>query len=695
MTAPSSVLPIPTSSRRHHGRLTLGLVLVALTALVLAGCSNETIGGQGGGQISVSPDPISFSTVTVGDEQTQTVEIRNLGEQTLTIFSWELVPRTGASVDDLQVDGLPQGEFTIEADGQLAFEVTYAPTAGRTTLGEFVFVSSDPTTSADDPTRVPVQTLVSRPELYADPDPLRFARARPGNRTSKTITVTNIGDAPLTILEAPSYSGGSDFRLQAIGRSFPLTLEVYDQSQAAANPGDYLLELEVVYAPTGEGGDTGQVLIVSNDVDSPDEEQATRAIEVLANADAPCIDVDRTLRNFGQTPVGTVGRDIVKVSNCGQQPLEVTGFKITENSEDDEFEIEHGGRDIDGDGELDETLVLDPGEEADVELLYTPLQQGTDRGKITIRSNDPVQGTLVLDMVGRGAIGQCPTATALAAVLLEDGPSVPRPSLTAVPLQYILLDGSQSQDPDGEIVRYEWSVVSGPTGTSLKEYDQAPGDDSRRVVRLLTASQPDDPYIFELKVEDNQGFTNCQPARVQVTAVPNEKIHIELLWTNPLDDDETDDLGSDVDLHLVKMGPGHWYQKPYDVYFDNPVGLWDPETPSLDIDDTNGAGPENIQMNDPAACAWYAVGVDYYKQTFGTAYATVRIYINSQLVFEIPNKTLEQAKQFWDVARIHWDGNQARVIPVDTLGDISPQGVAPAVTASMSNSGLCTDVPLY
>src|SRR5690606_11993620 len=91
-----------------------------------------------------------------------------------------------------------------------------------------------------------------------------------------------------------------------------------------------------------------------------------------------------------------------------------------------------------------------------------------------------------------------------------------------------------------------------------------------------------------------------------------------------------------------------------------------PENPSLDIDDKDGEGPENINIDDPNPCAWYAVGLHYFDdQGLGPSFATVRIFINGQRRFEKINVHLEvggvASGDFWEVALIHWDGSTARV----------------------------------
>lgn len=174
-------------------------------------------------------------------------------------------------------------------------------------------------------------------------------------------------------------------------------------------------------------------------------------------------------------------------------------------------------------------------------------------------------------------------------------------------------------------------------------------------------------------------------------------IRIELTWTNPEDPDETDDEGSDLDLHLVKMGPGKWFESPYDIFFKNPnksgSNIWKPEAPELVLDDRDGAGPEVIELPNPQPCEWYAVGVHYYEKRFGTAYATVRIEVEGSLVFEANNVALSDGGEFWDVARIH--AQSYAIHRVANTNPSAPIETEPTVTSEMKNSGRCTNRNLY
>ena len=69
---------------------------------------------------------------------------------------------------------------------------------------------------------------------------------------------------------------------------------------------------------------------------------------------------------------------------------------------------------------------------------------------------------------------------------------------------------------------------------------------------------------------------------------------------------------------------------------------------------TDGAGPENVNHNEPGNGV-YAVGVYYYDDNgFGPSYATVRIYIDGKLAKEYKNKYMSGTFDFWKVGLIEW-----------------------------------------
>lgn len=683
-----------------RAQLIAALMVVGLS---LWGCGDDGVGETGAGSIQAEPTAVGFSMVDVGDFDQEVLRLYNrASEESLTIFGITLQEGDDGRIDELSVVEQPSFPVELGPDefAEVVLEYTPDPETPRN-QGELVVQNSDP--QHQDGLVVPVNTQSNLPEFQADPSVVRFQRmqASSGQSATQTLQITNRGDGPLRIEEEPIYSGGDDFNVEPIGREFPVELEPFSGAAAQESPEEHILEIDITYRPLGDGQDTGSLEFLTNEVEPGSGDTMSREVDITADAESACIEVDSRNRNFGQVPIGEVSAQTVTVNNCGSETLEIDTILLEEEIEDDgAFGLDLGNWDLSGDGNVDSPVELGAGQSGSFLIDFAPYEEGTRRGEVRIFSNDPLQSELVLNLTARGAEGSCPVPVGEASIL--GTPTQPSSAITATPLDRILLDGTNSFDDDGEVVEWDWEVISDPPGTTaqLEPASDDPQDQNPAVreVDVLTAGQ----YEFGLTVEDDAGFRSCDRAVVSVTVVPDEQIHIELTWTNPADPDESDGFGSDVDLHLVKMGPGTWFDQIYSIFYQNPetAGEWGTEDPSLDIDVVDGQGPENITMSNPEPCGWYAVGVHYFEEVHGTAYATVRIYINGDMVYERLHFPLESSNEFWDVARIHWndpegDGPEFTVSEVDGFYPGAPQGSEPEVSSGMADSGLCTAAGLY
>jgi len=663
------------------------------------------------GDILVSSEFVTFARTNVGARESSALTITNVSpDGPLLITSMALIDAaSGASREGLSVEGIPAHDasdpFVLEPQGSLELDVVFAPRVASAQSAIFRITSSDPERPTVD---VEVTTLGNPPQLVALPPQLSFPRIPEGSSLDGTVIVRNEGNSPLEIHDL-ALDGSQDYRPVDWPTRFPVVLDPLPEVLDGLSDAEltrFELPLKVRYRAIGQDADAADIVIESNDVDEPIAGRPDRGITripVVADADAPCIFVASTAINFQQVPLATTRARDVRVENCGKQQLDVSTIRLTRNSLDREFGLDLLGLDRDGDGLLDRTLTIAPGASASFVLRYEPLSESTATGEVVIASSDPARPELTLTLRGRGYDGPCPVAQA--GGFIEGMASTARQQVAAIPLQTLILDGSRSTSTAGIDTRdplsYQWTVLEAPrnypgVSRAIRPLDSAPDDYSRQKIELLLAGT----YRFRLDVVDRQGVPSCDGSIVEVSVQSAEKILIELTWANPEDPNELDGDGADVDLHLVKMGPGTWFNPLYDTFFGNPGPTWAPETPSLDIDDRDGGGPENIQLDDPRACEWYAVGVHYYDQRFGTAYATVRIYIDARLVFEEINVPLERTDAFWDVARIHWDSG--RVLSVNQVSALTPRFIEPDVidaldnpTDNMVDSGLCTQASLY
>jgi hypothetical protein len=334
-----------------------------------------------------------------------------------------------------------------------------------------------------------------------------------------------------------------------------------------------------------------------------------------------------------------------------------------------------------------DAFVLQPGEEAHVEVAFQPEADSPYRGTLHIDHDDLNTPLTKIQLTGAGTLNQCPH------------PQVATPELQVMPLDIITLDGRLSNDPDGWIVESHWVVLDAPRGSTTQ-----PLENYFNPARPQDGGRPDDPstpgaffwadlagsYTLALNVVDEQGLqtpSHACPAPethlVEVFAEPSDDILIQVTWNTPQDIDQTDDDGTDIDVHLLHPLGLHprgedWSQAPFDCYFANKEPDWGPEgpdgNPSLDIDDVNGAGPENISVNHPedttALGAPYLIGVHYYRAEsflagdYGPSDVTVRIYLGGELSDEFQRQLLA-SDHFWRVGAIEWTPGNHRIMPID------------------------------
>jgi len=129
-------------------------------------------------------------------------------------------------------------------------------------------------------------------------------------------------------------------------------------------------------------------------------------------------------------------------------------------------------------------------------------------------------------------------------------------------------------------------------------------------------------------------------------------IRVQLSW----DTDETD-----VDTHLLQ--PGGRYRTEGDCYFANCTPYHDPlewgspgihDNPTLDVDDTDGFGPENIFVT-PSQDGTYTVRIHYFSDDgVGPSNAWVEVFIHGARAGSFGPEILAGTGSEWTVCTILW-----------------------------------------
>lgn len=250
--------------------------------------------------------------------------------------------------------------------------------------------------------------------------------------------------------------------------------------------------------------------------------------------------------------------------------------------------------------------------------------------------------------------------------------------LETAPLTPITLEGGWVP-AEVALAASEWEVVERPEGSSSTPTGPVPG--------LVLSWAPDvvGPYVARLSVEADDGrVARCE---TRVVARAPEGLRVELFWNPPdrscdafpelVDCDE-----SDLDLHLLRPGDERWFDIDGDCHYancepdDGPLDWFEPgdrgDDPRLDLDDVEGFGPENVNVDRPPAGV-YRVGVHGYDTVGETARATVRVFCGARgddvpaweaRGVEVP-AAVGPDKPFWRVADVAVDDlGRCRVEPV-------------------------------
>lgn len=309
-------------------------------------------------KIAVEPDTLNFGDVAKDEQLTRSIIISNTGEQQLNI--------TDVQVNDTTF--IPQErEFSIAGGNNHELSVTFHPRAIASYEAALTISSNDTSNRTVTVLLEGVGHKVNKPQIMVSTDSLYFGAVQQGQRRSKWFKVWNAGDLIVDVTEIAV--NGSQFSVSENSFSLESDAEKW---------------IEVTYQPDNLQTHAGLLEIRSNDPQNPEV-----TIKVRGNGaenSPPQITINPQEIDFDTTAVNQPATAWLVVSNQGQQTLSIDEVTVNHSH----FKVEQNA------------FSLNSGQVKYLPVYFQPTETGLVAGKLTLTSNDPVDGNLEIPLTGVG-----------------------------------------------------------------------------------------------------------------------------------------------------------------------------------------------------------------------------------------------------------------------------------------------------
>ncbi len=321
--------------------------------------------------LSVSPASVDFGTVSPGGSASKLVFVDNLGDAECVVTA---ITFTGSS--DFALGANPPAlPLTLPVNALArGIWVDYNATGGGADSGSITFASNDPSKPTVSVALSGVELLPQQASV--SPAAVDLGTVPVGSTASATVTVTNSGDADLTV-SALTLAGSADFTLGAGAPGLPLVLA-----------GGTSASVPVEFTASAAGPASATLTVASDDPVNPSVTVSlTASGAALQNASVSPLTVD-----FGTVDVGvTSAPATVTLTNTGDLDLTVSAVTITGTGE---FAL----------GAVSVPMVLAGGASASFDVTYAPIDAGADSATLDISSDDPDQPTVSVSLAGNGNV---------------------------------------------------------------------------------------------------------------------------------------------------------------------------------------------------------------------------------------------------------------------------------------------------
>ncbi len=595
----------------------------------------------------------------------------------------------------------PDGALTST---NFAIRYTHDPSHGARKAKVSLKVTGDPD-HIDKPLVIEFASAQGAPRLKCPTDVVEMGSLKKGESACRVLKCTNTGSSELDI-EKVELVSSTDPPMEVTFATASVTPNKdYDGSPPVSVAKGTALPFNICLKDVPDDGKIGATMkVTSNDLEEP-----TKKILIQANSTGPCYTTQPNDIEWAKVAVGESSPREIKLSPCGTESVAITSIALAGPGAAN-FKLDfatasfpaaqHGS----GPTAAAPLKVVPGGAKPFFRVRCEPAQMSATPVLAEVKLGDNQGETKIVTLSCQpfqlAKPEACFEILADGAPLTKDTPVIPLTKLT------FKCDCSKAPGT-GQLAAYNWTVEQpkGFNGVMLPSPKACPVGFTPNVAG---------DYNFCLKVKDSAG-NDSAPYCVELPVVPDNKIHIELTWTQAGDKDPKDDKGSDLDLHLAHPlapqvlnsfplpntpqkdhdgdgAPDPWFSQCLDCFWLNcPAGTlkWPSDgsfkdDPQVDIDDKDGWGPENISIEYPQENDGYWVGVYLWDDGgMGVSVPKVTVYRDKKKLIEVKGPPMSN-EDMWCVGRIKWDAASPNPIK-DWLPCPGAKPNKPLVTKSYPN----------
>jgi hypothetical protein len=359
----------PSAAGSQTGTLTLSTNDPARASVAIPLSGTGTSATAASPSVSVSPASLDFGNVTAGQTRDLTLTVSNTGQASLTVSA-------ASSSNSLFTVASPAVPFLVAAGSQQAVTVRFTPTAAGSQSGTLTLSTNDPARATVAVSLAGTGTAAGgtpAPRIAVSPASLAFGNVTVGQTASLTLTVSNGGNAALSV----TAMGSSSARFAVTSPAAPVTV-----AAGASQP------VVVAFSPLDAGPASANLEIASNDPDRRTLVVALSGAGVAVASGGARIDVSPASLDFGAVLPGRTADRTVTVSNRGGGSLTVSAI-ATNNLR---YSIVSPSL----------PFSVAAGSQQTVTVRFAPPVPGSQTGSLTISSNDPARPEVSVGLAGSG-----------------------------------------------------------------------------------------------------------------------------------------------------------------------------------------------------------------------------------------------------------------------------------------------------